>query len=266
MMPSHFSTIGFAVTSTKELLEVTERARAAAVPIAARSGFYLHWSSASGAELWLQVNDSSQLIGVHPHFGGSTTSSVMVDRIVKRDDQTELDAALHGWMNPDQDGSGGDYPLVVDCANYFAFSREAPPAQASLQISAFAHEISTFESAVEFNEVQQRDGGLQYASQSFIPSGTFSGDEPPQAQALFCGHVLTSGKRVNDLSGQSFYWAEVETYGGTLDVVADQSLVTFWPSTGGVIKGTFWLSARIGSMHSRASFLRRMLWRARTAG
>ena len=264
-MPSHFSTIGFDVTSAESMLELVERIRPAAVPIITRRGTYLRWTSPSGAELWLQVNKRSELVGVHPHFAGTTNSNVMIDRVISRDDQTELDGALHGWMNAKPETGGGDYPLVMDCANYFEFRREAPPAFATLQISAFAHEIWTYESVDAFNAAQQNDE-LRYASQSFIPAGTFGDREAPQAEALFCGHVLTSEIRHNDLTGRAFYSATVQTYAATIDVVADTKLTEAWPTVGGVLKGVFWLTACITSMATRAGVIKQLAWRLRTAG
>ena len=87
------------------------------------------------------------------------------------------------------------------------------------------------------------------ASQSFIPSGLFTpagkSTVPPQARAIFAGHVLAADEKINVLTGRAFYWALVDTFGGAYDVVIDSNLLPGVPEIGGVISGSFWLSGRI---------------------
>jgi hypothetical protein len=261
-MPSHFSSIGFDVTSMETFGQMVEKILPAAVPIQTSRGTYHRWTSKSGAEVWVQVNRRSEVIEAHPHFAGSSQSSIMVDQLIHRANQTELDGSLHGWMNGTAaDGDDGDYPLVVDCANYCEFLSEPPPALAIVQLTAFAYEWTAFDS-VEAFDAAQRDEEVHFASRSFIPEGVF-GDDVAEAQAFFCGHVLAAEERTNEVTGRAFYWAQVETYGTTLDVVMDPQ-TSDCPKIGGVIKGTFWLSSHIKTMSSQAGFVRRMLWRLRS--
>jgi hypothetical protein len=64
-------------------------------------------------------------------------------------------------------------------------------------------------------------GDLRLASRSFIPTGLFTpaGDSiiPPQARAIFAGHVLAADEKINVLTGRAFYWALVEAYGGAYE-------------------------------------------------
>ena len=221
----------------------------------------MRWSSQSGAELWLQLDRRGNLIGVHPHFAGTSAVDVRVEGIVHRDDQTALDGALDAWVNGQSTG-GGDYPFVVDCANYHQFADQAPPSWARVHVAAFAHELDVFRSIEHFDE-SQKDSEVRFASQSFVPAGSFNDAGPPEAEAFFCGHVVATETRVNDLSRRAFQWMQVDTYAATFDVVADPELIREMPSAGSVIKGTFWLSARIESSVSRAGWLKRMMWRIR---
>lgn len=262
-MPSHYSTIGFDYPSADEFARAVERLQAKAVPIATPSGTYFRWSSPSGAELWLQVDRQGELIGAHPHFAGDTFLPMLIESAVKRDDQTALDGAYAGWANPTSDELIGTYPVIIDCANYRQRSHTPLPAIATVQVAAFAYEASAFDSPEDFNASQT--GDARFASQSFVPASALD-DAKGVAEAFFCGHVSAAEARTNEITGQVFHWARVETYGATIDVVADPRVLPTVPVIGGVISGTFWLSARIDSLESRAGALRKFVWRLRNAG
>lgn len=121
------------------------------------------------------------------------------------------------------------------------------PTRKEVQIAAFAHEITAFETVAAYEASQTDD--LKYASQFFIPTGLFSsaGDStvPAQARAMLAGHVLAADEKINVLTGHAFYWALVETFGGSYDLVMHSSLLSRAPAVGGVVSGSFWLSGRI---------------------
>jgi hypothetical protein len=121
------------------------------------------------------------------------------------------------------------------------------PARRNVQVAAFAYQIDMFETEAAFDASQATD--VKYSSKSFIPSGLFPAAKdstvPPQALAIFTGHVIDAGKKVNGLTGVAFHWALVETAGGTYDVVIDPELLHELPTVGSIISGSFWLSGRI---------------------
>jgi hypothetical protein len=49
---------------------------------------------------------------------------------------------------------------------------------------------------------------------------------------------------VNVISGAQYWWALVDTLGGTFDVVIDPALLPDQPRAGNVVSGWFWLSGR----------------------
>jgi hypothetical protein len=51
--------------------------------------------------------------------------------------------------------------------------------------------------------------------------------------------------RTNQLTGQAFCWALVETLSATYDVVIDPELLDALPQVGNVLHGSFWMSGRI---------------------
>ena len=69
--------------------------------------------------------------------------------------------------------------------------------------------------------------------------------DPPEPHALIAGHVLEAATRVNSISGVPYWWALVETVGGTFDAVIDPELLADAPRPGNVLAGWFWLSGRL---------------------
>jgi hypothetical protein len=247
-MPSHFSSIGFPVASQEELVDLANRVADDVEELDVPAGCYLRWSSACGAELWLQVDRDNDLIGMNPHFAGESSVRVGITARVDRSDCTPLDGAFHGWADPaEDDPQQGSYPFVFDLPDACLHAELALPAIVPVQIAAFAHEVSIFGSEEEYYASQPDEP--RFASQSFIPSGLFTpgGDAtvPPQAYAIFTGHVLRAERRTNDLTGRPFFWALVDTLGGIFDVVVDPELLPEPPSAGGILSGSFWLSGRL---------------------
>jgi hypothetical protein len=212
------------------------------------SGEYFHWSDPSGAEIWLQVSASNKLIGMNPHYAGRSIVPVGLTARLPAAGPSALDGSFHGWADPAGEvPDTGCYPFVFDAPDYRLHEELSLPARKQVQIAAFAREIAAFETVAAYEASQT--GELKYASQSFIPSGLFTpaGDStvPPKARAIFAGHVLAADEKINVLTRRAFYWALVETVGGTYDVVIDSSLLPVVPAVGGVISGSFWLSGRI---------------------
>ncbi len=248
-MPSHFSIIGFALESQEQLVTLARRVCAVAEPIRCGERRYLRWRGGSGEELWIQVNEDGALIGMNPHFSGKSALRVGLTRLVRRHDDTALDGAFHAWVDPDgPDPESGVYPFVFDCPDFAVPARLRLPAVVTVQITAFAHEVTVHASAAAHAASQAGQEG-KLASRSFIPSGLFGPDmarvEPPEAFAILTGHVLESAAKENAVTGSPFHWALVDTYGGVYDVVIDPRIAPELPRAGSVISGTFWLSGRV---------------------
>jgi hypothetical protein len=259
--PSHFSTIGMPVNSPEEMVALAKRVVDNCASLDCPQGRYLRWSSPSGAELWLQIDAENSLVGMCPHFSGESAVRIgLTDRVI-RPDGTALDGAFHGWAEPaDDDPESGCYPFVFDAPDFLLHRELQLPAVVKAQIAAFAHEVSLFPSPGAYDASLPPAGpspdnpellvpARGFASQSFIPSGLFSPGgqttDPPQAHAIFTGHILKTETRRNELTGREFYWALVETLGGTFDVIIDPGLVESAPKVGGVLQGAFWLSGRL---------------------
>jgi hypothetical protein len=269
-MASHFSTIGLAIASKEDFQALVQRICPLAEGLAAPGGVYWRWTDPCGAEVWIQVNEHNQLIGANVHYAGRSSVQVSLTARIPSPGPSELDGSFHGWAAPSGDAPDtGCYPFVFDAPDFRIHEGLAIPTREAVQIAAFAHQITMFESVAAYEAGQSGNIPL-YASQSFIPSGLFTpaGDsrKPPLAHAIFTGHVVAAEKKINAFTGRAFYSAFVETFGGSYDVVIDPDLLPGLPAPGGVISGSFWLSGRIrrgsGSSSSQNSGIRSTLARS----
>jgi hypothetical protein len=247
-MPSHFSTIGLPIQSQEEMFDLAVRMIENSYTIEVSEGSYLRWTSGSGAEIWLQVNNENSLVGMTPHFAGQSSLRVGIVERVIRPNSSPLDGAFHGWAAPSgDDPQEGHYPFVFDAPDFRRHSALQVPTIVQAQVAAFAHEINVYESEDAYNASQT--GEVKFGSKSFIPSGLFTPHDgttqPPEAYAIFTGHIVQAETKRNELTGARFYWALVDTYGGAYDVVIDPELVESEPQVGGILYGSFWLSGRI---------------------
>ena len=247
-MPSQFSAIGFTVTSGEDLAALASRVAERADTINARDGQYLKWSPPSGEQLWLQVKYSGDAMGMNPHFEGKSAVRLAVEARVTRSTHTPLDGTFLAWANPPESGVGGEYPLAFDCPDAAVHEAMTLPIAVVAQIAAFAQQLTVHDSEAAYL-ADQAAQGLSFGSRSFIPSGLISPSgepvTPPESHALFTGHVIEAAERTNTVTGESFWWALVDTQGGTFDVVIDPSLLSKPIRSGNVVSGWFWLSGRI---------------------
>jgi len=243
-MPSQFSTIGFSITSGEDLAAIASQVADKADRISTPPGEYLKWAPPSGEQLWLQISPEGDAMGMSAHFAGKSAVRVAVEARVARPAHTPLDGTFLAWANPPAgDAVGGDYPFAFDCPDAATHIDLALPVTVTAQVAAFAQQVSIFDSAAAFTSSQGSP------SRSFIPSGLVSPSgepvSPPESHALIAGHVLEADTRVNAVSGTAYWWALVDSLGGTFDVVIDPDLLPEPPKPGQVLSGWFWLSGRL---------------------
>ncbi len=248
---SNLSDIGFPTPDEQAVNEMIMHVLELAKPIKCEQGFYLKFSDASGAEIYLQGNFDQELVGFNPHFAGKSRRKVGLTRKIERD-SSELDGGFHGWANPFETDSeiSGEYPFVFDVPDFRIVEIENLPFVREIQLTAFAsNDFKVFASEEDYYASQEDDAKL--ASKSFIPSGLFLPDannseiDPPRPVGIFAGEIKEYEVKTNELSGHQFYWFLVETLGGETDVVVDPKFVTEQPHIGGIISGQFWLSGKI---------------------
>lgn len=247
MAAPHFSSIGLEVASAADMQALIDRVVEDSEYLEARGGVYLIWQAGDGPELWLQCDEENTVIGLCPHFVGTSRLRVGLIAAVERPGQTALDGSFYGWVNPrGEDFTEGDYPLVFDCPDAGALAVELP-CETTVQLSAFAHHVEVYDDPAAYERSQT--GESKFASMSFVPAGLFRGEgeaeaTPPVAYGILTGHVTAAEQRQNPLSGRTYWYAAVTTLGGAVDVVIAGELVPRL-AAGNVVSGGFWLSGQV---------------------
>lgn len=243
-MPSDFSAIGFTLESEEQFIEFTRTETArhpkSTTPV---GGAYVRAGSDDGSAIWIQVDPDGNAIGAHPHFDGASRFRVRIVRARRPAGGTLLDGLMDCTMLEEQEG----VPLAVDVPDYAMHAAWATEgADAVLQIAAFPRQASVYATDAEFDA--SRLGKLS-AEGAFIPSGMFVSEArphgPPTSDAVFAGRVLDAARRVNGITGVSYWSVVVKTLGGTIDAVFDQSECADAPAAGSIVAGAFVLSARL---------------------
>jgi len=96
---SNLSDIGFPAKNEQDINNMISHVLEHTETINCPGGFYLKFSDASDAEIWLQGNSEQELIGFNPHFAGKSRRLVGLIEAIKRE-SSELDGAYHAWANP----------------------------------------------------------------------------------------------------------------------------------------------------------------------
>lgn len=243
---SNLSDIGFPVKSSEDVNKLIEIWIKTVEEIPCRKGWYLKFSDDSGAEIYLQKDFGDELTGFNPYFKGKSRRKVFLTKLIERD-TSELDGAFYAWANAEK-ADDGDYPFVFDVPIIFAHNLQLPTV-CEIQLNAFAsNNLRVFDSEEEYKRE-----GPRWASQSFVPSGLFHFAEdggmvdtvPPQAHAILAGFIKEFELKTNQATNEKFYWFLVETFGGEIDVLADEKLITKAPQINGILQGSFWLTGKV---------------------
>ena len=90
-------------------------------------------------------------------------------------------------------------------------------------------------------------------AQSFFPVGLFAEADAksagkhavPSSNALINGIVRGHRELVNEFTGQTFHWLEVESLSATYDIVASPGIISGDIIEGGIVQASCWLFGRI---------------------
>ena len=247
-MPSHFTTIGFPAETVEEIedlaLEIIAQTRTFNCP----KGRYLRWASGEGAELWLQMDEAYNLIGVTPYFQKKSVMNVGIARVLHRKDDTVLEGAIRGWVNPKHNNPQlGAFECVCDVVDIARYPNLDVPFISPIRLSAFAYNVDAFPSLEAFQESEIGRGKSN--PESFVPSGLMKGGEGnsvlQESYAEISGRVIETAILRNTHSNREYHWILVRTDGGIVDMVCDPALVAEPITPGAIVSGYCWLCAQI---------------------
>lgn len=245
-MPSHLSAIGFCVNNDEELVALAQRLGPLATAYRTPAGTYWQWSAENGAQLWLQTNPENELVGLTPYFGGKAELLVRLTERLPASSGQGLDGSFHGWAAPsDGEAQEGLYPLIFDAPDFDRYAQLPLPCVVPVRIAAFAHELELYDTLEEFQARPQESPRL--SDQSFVATGLATeADEVTTAYALLSGHIRAAALLENPQTAEPFWWALVDSEGGSFDVVIDPHFCqSRQPQAGGILAGSFWLCGRL---------------------
>lgn len=273
-MTDHFSVIGFKASSAEELAGLlSSLPEEGAEPKPCYPGYYYRWHSEAGSELWIHMKrelpvagdaqhgeEKLSVIGVTPYFAGEGRVPVRVMRLRQRPTDNAFEGAAFVEIEPGPQPHQCTTVALFDLVDFACLDGREMPFLATAQITAFPHDLAFFANEAAFNNAQEGQE-VKFAAKSFFASGLFTPVEgqgnghtfhdPDAAEfkapsrAFFTGIVEKAELRQNAVTGQSFQWAKVSTLGGSMDVVADQTLAGGAVSTGMIVQGEFWLCGRL---------------------
>lgn len=236
-----------------------------------QNGAYFVWHSPSGAQIWLAMKSGEQgedasgtasleVVDLEPHFDGAGRMQTAVVEVVPYDD-THLIGALYGWSSPltVEDPESGYYPFSVDLRDFSTHQHawQTLPRMVTLQIAAFAQEAWCFEDEQQYlqsdqsilTETEDEDTGelvtLRLAPQAMLPINEGASDNVAGNYALLTGRIVELRRLQNPHTSKYFVAMLVDTYGGSVDVVALEKDIEGTPQVNGTVKAYAWLSAQV---------------------
>lgn len=251
---SNLSNIGFGIQNRDDLNEIIHKAVGLghitkAVP---DEGICVAYTDKSGAELWLILNEDSELMGLNPHFKGQSKRTICLTAIIYPTQSPTTEVFYYAWADPTEENKPktGLYPFVFNAADFktnTVMEQIVLPQNMQIQLAAFAQKMNYYPTKQDFDSSQNTNVLLD--SRLFIPIGLYAdkGAEitNPQPLGMIIGVVKEWQKLQNELTQQSFYWLLIDTHGGTVDMLADTTLLPNDPQIDSIIEAQCWLSGQI---------------------
>jgi len=170
IMPSHFTSIGFPAETVEEIESLAFKVIDDTLTVNCPKGRYLRWASGDGAELWLQMDENYNLIGITPFFQKKSVVNVGITRVFRREDDSLLEGAIQGWANPKHHNPQvGAFEFVCDVVDIGRYPNMDVPFISPIRLSAFAYNLDVFSSLDEFHTSESGQGKSN--AECFIPSG-----------------------------------------------------------------------------------------------
>jgi len=224
----------------------------------AKEGFkILHLPTKSGAELWGGATKDEEFFGNDPHYSGPARMRVNLHKKIE-EEYNEGGFLCDGADQKTRGCRGGNVDRLCNlrffCPTFQLCGTEVVvPCTMSVQICAFAIECKVFDSDEEYdrwNKKRKSRGKVTFADRFFAMDSAFRRQQREQYKycAIFSGRVVKAVRKVNERTGEPFFWALVETLGDhQIDMVVHPMVIKGRnpPRPGSIILGSFFLSGRL---------------------
>ncbi len=236
-MPSHWSSIGFPEDGEAVFDLYGDLAIEQGRHFNTLGNSYIHWECGQGAEVWMQRFDHDS-VALNPHFAGKTSTQLQLTTKLRRPDEPPLDGAYEGEVKVMLGNVPVEITVVFDTPDYLLHTSLKLPGPATVQLTAFAHNLSVYLNEQAY--LQQQAGDRKLSPFSF-----FSDKMNRSSCASFGGVIEACTLLTNPITNSQFWWARVRTLIGEVDVVADPGDVPLGTARQNIIYGNFWLSGRL---------------------
>lgn len=155
---SHYDTIGFTGITSKETLSALINQ---VLPHAQKVGNYAVYRDASGAALWIGINQDNEFFSAEPYFSGCL-QSVWVNHVAANQYDDGFDDGTgfaQVWQNGSASEDGecvdGDYPFIVDIPDIASFPQTTVGTAQKIAVCAFAESAELFADEAAFAASQE---------------------------------------------------------------------------------------------------------------
>jgi hypothetical protein len=260
----NLANIGFEIQSLEDLQALAAMVCSKGKSYRVGRNQYYRFTDPSGAELWTQVDENDEIAGMNAHFNGS--NSVAVALVHAQAYETRpLDGTFEAQALQADAGlpKGARTPtFAFDLPDAHMVPAIVMPAEASVQLVGFAREVHCYETVEDFRAANP---GLPLEGLMAVDA-----DRPPTADGLSSlvrldGIVMAAGQLHNTYSNRPFYWMEVKTAIGKIDVVASSRSMPSPPGAGQIFDGQVRLSGRVAVHHAvelKPGLVERFFWGA----
>jgi hypothetical protein len=246
------SDIGFRDRSAAGLLKLFRRMCEHGEVVEAAGTKYLKWSIGEGLELWAKFKDGEPEPLPYPFYAGGARMKVALLEKTPRQKPLRSDGAFRcrGCAIDGGNWVAGRNPFVFDTPNYHIYDGLSLPRVNAAQLTAFAFEMTGYETEEEFDEAYPPDEeGFCWDYKHLVPACMTTprgeGGELQVASAEVSGFVKDTAIITNPITGHDFCWARVETIGGEVDVVCAPDRLSGYLVKGGVAATTCYLYGRL---------------------
>ncbi|GEN11708.1 hypothetical protein SAMN05443572_11570 [Myxococcus fulvus] len=249
-MANHFACIGIHANDRKAFARVMDSLLEKTTSAGTTREHELKmWSDASGASYSFVFTHAGKVECAIPSFRAESRLRVRATGFAA-DESCRFCDPLEAEV---MDAEGNVlYPFATQLDD-IALVRERIQTGAELRLApcAFAESLESWPDEAAY-EASRKPGKALLGSRFFVPNPAAllarPQDTPPppaEPRAHFTGHVKSADVLTNSVTGHSFQHALVQTYGGTFDVLAAVDEATPLLRPGNIVRGTFWLVARV---------------------
>lgn len=200
------------------------------------------YTDPSGARVRISLDEAGRPLAAQASFLALGELPVRLKGFVPRPDDTYAEA--HAYYEVIGQGEVL-YPLVATVADPHSIGGWAQDQAGTLQLTVFPHRFEVFQSEAEFSLHQQATAPdrPQYAAKSFVPAGILErgANIPAEPSGIVAGIVSGADERITQLTGNRIVSVAIDTYGGTLTLVADRGAFGDLPRPGNVLRARGWL-------------------------